>query len=48
MRKIFNNTLGIKNLCERNVSHDNLPRTAFTEDYDGDNISDLVLWMFAQ
>ena len=48
MRKIFNNTLGIENLCERNVSHDNLPRTAFTEDYDGDNISDLILWMFAQ
>ena len=48
MRSIFKNTFGIEKLYERNVSHDDIPKTAFTEDLNHDNKSDLIEWMLAQ
>ena len=48
MREIFKNNFGIEKLFERKVSHDNIPITAFTEDLNNDNKSDLIEWMLTQ
>lgn len=48
MKKLFANRFGSENLFIRSVSHDQIPITAFREDLDGDNKSDLVEWMFSR
>ena len=48
MKKLFGNRFGSENLFIRPVSHDQIPITAFREDLDGNNKSDLVEWMFSQ
>lgn len=48
MKKLFGNRFGSENLFIRPVSHDQIPITAFREDLDGNNRSDLVEWMFSQ
>ncbi len=44
----FKKQFGEKNTFVRNVSHGALPRTAFMEDANNDNKSDLMEWMLSQ
>jgi len=48
MKNTFSKYYGINNLYQRNVSHANIPITAFTEDSNKDNKSDLVEWMLTR
>jgi len=48
MNTTFKNYFGLQNLFQRDVSHSKIPITAFKEDLNNDNKSDLIEWMLSQ